>query len=78
MSDDADDDFFSAVDLDEGNTPQEVRYGLVVPIRAALPTYDKLGDLVRDELAECEARDRKRGRQRVIFVEEDEDEANAR
>jgi hypothetical protein len=69
MTDD-NDDFFSAVDLDEDNSPQEVRLGLVVPMCAAMPTYDKKGNLVRDELAEWEAAYRRNGRPPVIFEED--------
>jgi hypothetical protein len=69
MTDD-DDDFFSAVDLDEDNSPKEERYGLVVPMCAAMPTYDKKGNLIRDELAEWEFEYRMKGRPPVIFEED--------
>jgi hypothetical protein len=64
-----DDEFFSAVDLDESNAPPEVRYGLVVPERAEV-IFSK-GEIVRDDLAECEARFRRLGRPRIIFEEEE-------
>jgi hypothetical protein len=71
MTDD-DDDFFSAVDLDENNTPQEERYGLVVPMRAPPPTWDKLGNLILDTIAELERQERMAGRKRIIFIEEED------
>jgi hypothetical protein len=73
MTDD-DDDFFSAVDLDEDNTPKEVRYGLVVPMRALTPEEND----GRDELAEGEYEFRMKGGQRVIFDESELDETTMR